>query len=36
VAAVRDLNRLEIVGETFYHALNALAQEAPAWGRVNR
>jgi transposase len=33
VAAVRDLNRLELVGETLHHALNALAQEAPAWVR---
>src|SRR5262245_3575434 len=34
VAAVRDLNRLELVGETLHHALNVLAQEAPAWVRV--
>src|SRR5215831_6307084 len=33
VAAVRDLNRLELVGETLHHALNILAQEAPAWVR---
>ena len=31
VAAVRELNRLEIVGETLHHALNMLAQIAPAW-----
>src|SRR5215475_5319257 len=31
VAAVRELNRLEIVGETLHHALNILAQIAPAW-----
>jgi transposase len=31
VAAVRELNRLEIVGETLHHALNVLAQIAPAW-----
>jgi transposase len=31
VAAVRELNRLEIVGETLHHALNVLAQVAPAW-----
>jgi transposase len=31
VAAVRELNRLEIVGETRHHALNVLAQVAPAW-----
>jgi transposase len=31
VAAVRELNRLEIVGETFHHAWNVLAQEAPDW-----
>ena len=34
VAAVRDLNRLELVGETLHHALNALAQEAPTWVRA--
>ena len=34
VAAVRDLNRLELVRETLHHALNALAQEAPAWVRA--
>jgi transposase len=34
VAAVRDLNRLELVGETLHHALNVLAQEAPAWVRA--
>ena len=33
VAAVRSLNRLEIVGETLHAALNALAQVAPAWLR---
>jgi transposase len=33
VAAVRELNRLEIVGETLHRALNILAQEAPAWLR---
>jgi transposase len=31
VAAVRELNRLEIVGGTLHHALNMLAQIAPAW-----
>jgi transposase len=31
VAAVRELNRLEIAGETLPHALNVLAQVAPAW-----
>lgn len=31
VAAVRDLNRLEIVGETLHHSLNMLAQIAPEW-----
>ena len=37
VGAVRDLNRLEIVGETLHAALNVLAQVAPAWlsGRVD-
>src|SRR5262249_17779195 len=34
VAAVRSLNRLEIVGETLYAALNALAQVAPTWLRA--
>ena len=29
--AVRDLNRLELVGETMRHALNSLAVVAPAW-----
>ena len=33
VAAVRSLNRLEIVGETLHAALNALAQVAPVWLR---
>ena len=31
LAAVRTLNRLELVGETLRHALNALAVVAPAW-----
>jgi transposase len=31
IGAVRDLNRLEIVGETLHHALNVLAQVDPAW-----
>jgi len=31
VAAVRSLNRLEIVGETRHYALNALAQLGPGW-----
>jgi transposase len=31
VAAVRELNRLEILGETLHHALKMLAQIAPAW-----
>ena len=33
VAAVRELNRLEMVGETLHHALNVLAQFAPDWLR---
>jgi transposase len=33
VAAVRALNRLEIVGETLHAALNVLAEIAPAWLR---
>jgi transposase len=31
VAAVRSLNRLELVGRTLLHALNALAEIAPDW-----
>jgi transposase len=31
--AVRDLNRLELVGETMRHALNSLAGVVPAWLR---
>jgi hypothetical protein len=31
VAAVRDLNLLEVVWETLHHTLNILAQEAPTW-----
>lgn len=31
LAAVRTLNRLELVGETLHHALNILADVAPAW-----
>jgi transposase len=31
VAAVRELNRMEIVGETLHHVLNVLAQVAPGW-----
>ena len=34
VAAVRDLHRLELVGETLHHALNVLAEETPAWVRA--
>jgi transposase len=33
VAAVRGLNRLEIVGETLHYALNVLAHIAPDWLR---
>jgi transposase len=33
LAAVRALNRLEVVGETMRHALNSLAVAAPAWLR---
>lgn len=35
VAAVRSLNRLEMVGETLHAALNALAQVAPVWLRAH-
>ena len=31
LAAIRTLNRLECVGETMRHALEALAVVAPAW-----
>jgi transposase len=31
LAAVRNLNRLEIVGETLHHTLNILAQVDPNW-----
>jgi transposase len=34
LAAVRVLNRLELVGETLRHALNTLAVVAPAWLQV--
>lgn len=33
IGAVRQLNRLEVVGETMHHALNVLAQVAPGWLR---
>lgn len=33
LAAVRALNRLEVVGETLRHALDSLAAAAPAWLR---
>lgn len=31
LAAIRTLRRLECVGETMRHALNVLAEVAPAW-----
>jgi transposase len=34
LAAVRALNRIEVVGETLRHALNALAVVAPEWWRA--
>jgi hypothetical protein len=34
LAAIRVLNRLELVGETFRHALNSLAVVAPDWLRA--
>jgi transposase len=34
LAAVRALNRIEVVGETMRHALNTLAVVAPAWLRA--
>jgi transposase len=34
LAAVRALNRLELVGETMRHALNSLAVAAPMWLRA--
>jgi transposase len=33
LAAIRDLNRLELVGETLRHALHALAAAVPDWLR---
>jgi transposase len=33
LATIRQLNRLELVGETLRHALNQLAQVAPEWLR---
>jgi transposase len=33
-AAIRNLNRLELVGETMRHALNSLAVNAPDWLRT--
>jgi transposase len=35
LAAVRDLNRVERVGETLHARLNVLAVAAPGWMRVN-
>ncbi len=35
LATIRGLNRLECVGETMRHALNALAVAAPAWLRTH-
>ncbi len=35
VAAIRDLHRVENVGETLRHALNVLAVQAPAWLRAH-
>jgi transposase len=34
LAAIRELNRLELVGETMRHALNSLATVAPDWLRT--
>ena len=34
LSAVRDLNQLEIVGETLHHTLNILAQIDPEWLRA--
>ncbi len=31
LAAIHQLNRLELVGQTLQHALNALARQAPEW-----
>jgi transposase len=35
LAAIRVLNRLELVGETLRHALNSLAVAAPDWLRAH-
>jgi transposase len=34
LAAVRHLNRIELVGQTLYHVLDLLAQVAPDWLRM--
>lgn len=34
LAAVRSLNRVELVGRTLQQALNILAQQAPGWLRA--
>jgi transposase len=34
LAAIRELNRLELIGETLRHALNSLAVVAPDWVRA--
>lgn len=34
LAAVRHLNRIELVGQTLYHVLDLLAQVAPDWLRI--
>jgi transposase len=35
LAAIRNLNRLELVGETLHHALNSLAVVVPDWLRTH-
>ena len=34
LAAVRHLNRIELVGQTLYHVLDLLSQVAPDWLRI--
>jgi transposase len=35
LGAIRNLNRLELVGETMYHALNSLALADPTWVKAH-
>jgi transposase len=35
LAAVRSLNRFELVGRTLQHTLNSLAEQVPQWIQTN-